>query len=271
MNPKTKIIFQFLVLAALFTGTFAALCRIDWTGFFHIDEVSRKTEEKLGDLYWNLIKSSNREIKSVQVKKPLEILFNHLIDQNDLQEYGIKLHLVENEQVNAFALPHGHLVVFSGLVENCRNEAELMGVLGHEIAHITRNHVMKKLLKEVGLNVLISATTGSGGPVIIQETLKTLSSTAYDRNLESEADRYSVKYMLKAESDPRDFAAFLLRMSENEKDMPRQFFWVSTHPESEKRAAEIKEIIKDRETVSRPVLPDAEWQKLKESIEKVLL
>jgi predicted Zn-dependent protease len=263
-----KIFSQFLVLVALFFGTFFVLKQVDWVGIFHVEEVSKKTEEKLGDLYWELIKTTNHEIKSEKVKNPVEELFLHLIEKNGLEDEDIKFHLVDNEQVNAFALPHGHLVVYSGLVKNCRNEAELMGVMGHEIAHITQKHVMKKLVKEVGLSVLISATTGGKGGTIIQQTLKTLSSTAYDRELESEADRISVDYLVSADVDPNPFADFLLRLSENEKDVPDQFFWISTHPESQKRAKAIRDIILDLDVEPKPVLSDSVWNGLKARVKE---
>jgi predicted Zn-dependent protease len=260
----TRVVFQFLVLVALFLATFFALKQLDWVGFFHVEEVSKKTEEKLGTLYWDLIRATNREIKKEKAKKPLEKILRRLIEKNGLNDLNIKLHLVENEQINAFALPGGHMVVFSGLVAGCTKETELMGVIGHELAHISQKHVMKKLIKEVGLNVLISASSGNGGQVILQKSIKTLSSSAYDRGLESEADRLSVEYMLEAEADPNAFAGFLMRYSEKEKEIPEQFFWVSTHPESAQRAASIKEMVKDLEIQSVPVLEDSEWRKLKE-------
>ena len=72
------------------------------------------------------------------------------------------------------------------------NENQLGFVICHEIAHIQLSHVMKKLVKEIGLSVLISMTTGKSGSGTIQEGLKLLSSSAYDRNLEKEADLKAV-------------------------------------------------------------------------------
>lgn len=89
--------------------------------------------------------------------------------------------------MNAFSLPDGHLIVFSGLILNSDSPEELAGVVGHELAHIELNHVMKKLVKEVGLSTLISLITGNSGSDMIKETAKTLSLTAFDRNLEKDA------------------------------------------------------------------------------------
>ena len=96
----------------------------------------------------------------------------------------IKVHVLNKDEINAFALPNGHLIIYSGLINNSGNQEELTGVICHEIAHIELNHVMKKLIKEIGLSVLISMTTGKGGSEIIKETAKMLSSSAFDRKLE---------------------------------------------------------------------------------------
>ena len=66
-------------------------------------------------------------------------------------------------EVNAFALPNGHLVIYSGLILNSDNQEQFSGVICHEIAHIRLKHVIKKLIKELGFSVIISMTTGSYG------------------------------------------------------------------------------------------------------------
>src|SRR5690606_17374976 len=143
----------------------------------------------------------------------------------------------QNDQANAFALPGNHLVVYTGLINTCDKQEELIGVLGHEIAHIEKRHVMKKLIKELGLSVLLSMAGGGGGSVS-SEAVRTLSSSAYDRKLETEADFMSVQYMLKAEVNPAPFADLMYKMA-TEHDLPAMVYWISTHPESEERAKEI--------------------------------
>ena len=84
---------------------------------------------------------------------------------NSIDRGKIKVHVLENSEVNAFALPAGHLVIYSGLIDDAGSAEELSGVICHELAHITEKHVMKSLAKELGLSVLISATTGEGSDV----------------------------------------------------------------------------------------------------------
>jgi predicted Zn-dependent protease len=79
--------------------------------------------------------------------------------------------VLNNDEINAFALPNGHLIVYSGLILNSDNQEELIGFICHEIAHIALNHIMKRLVKEIGTSVLISMTTGNGGSEIIKENV----------------------------------------------------------------------------------------------------
>ena len=80
---------------------------------------------------------------------------------------------------NAFALPGGHLVLYTGLINASDNFEEVTGVIGHELAHIELNHVMKRLVREIGLSALISMTTGESNPQVVLETAKLLSSSAF--------------------------------------------------------------------------------------------
>jgi predicted Zn-dependent protease len=259
-----KIFFQFLTIVVVFIGTLIIFQQIDWIKLFEVKKISKKTENKLGDLYWEVIKKINYEVKSEKIKEPIQDLVDALIKANGI-ESEIKLHVVKKDEVNAFALPNGHLIVYSGLVDNCKNPEELCGVLGHEIAHIDKNHVMKKLVKEVGLSALLSIASGKGGEVL-KETAKKLTSSAYDRSLETEADLTSVEYLIEAQIDPGQFANFLKRMAKAEKGVPDQIFWLSTHPDLEKRADAILDEISTQKFEFKPVLADSIWIKLKSDL-----
>ena len=78
------------------------------------------------------------------------------------------------------------------------------------MAHCELNHVMKKLIKEIGLGVLISITTNGNGDML-REALKVLSSTAFDRDLEREADIKAVEYLNNTGVSAEPFANFLYR------------------------------------------------------------
>lgn len=254
-----KILIQGLGLVALGAALWFAFYQIDFMSVFNIAQNKGKTEEKLGDLIWESLEETERVVTNDSVVKPLEKLFRHLCKENDIDPESIELHVVDRSEVNAFALPGGHLVVFTGLIQDCDSESELAGVIGHEIAHIEKDHVMKKLVKELGLAVIVSGS-GQGG-AIAREALHTLTSSAYDRSLETEADMTSVEYLENAQLDPSKFADFMYKMSRNS-DMPDAVYWISTHPESEERALAIIDKIKGRTFKIKKVLSEKEWNGL---------
>ena len=168
-------------------------------------------------------------------KRRIAELLRRLCRANGMDRSKIKLHVVQDDEVNAFACPGNHLVVYTALIDSCRSAEELCGVLAHELAHIERGHVMQKLIKEMGLAALTGLVGGNAGAATMAELMRVLSSTAYDRSLESEADDLAVTYLLQAGINPRPFGEFLFRLSEEE-ELPSLAEWVSTHPDSGKRS-----------------------------------
>ena len=183
-----KTIIQGAISILLFFGTWFVLTKIDWVTVFKVQKVTDKTEEKLGDLFWEIFQRTEKENKNPFVVNSIDSIVTRICIANKIDREFIKVHILNKGDINAFALPNGHLIVYSGLMTNSDNQEELSGVICHEIAHINLNHVMKKLVKEIGLSVLISMTTGNGGSEIVKETAKMLSSSAFDRSLEKEAD-----------------------------------------------------------------------------------
>jgi predicted Zn-dependent protease len=261
-----KLLTEFLIIVFLFFGTWYGLSRINWITLLNIDKASTDLEQKIGDLFWKSLENSEGEINSDSVKSTINIMLDHLCKKNNIDRDKIKIHVLKNGEINAFALPNNHLVVYSGLIEACKNESELCGVLSHELAHIQKGHVMNKLVKETGLSVLISMSTGNGNSAVIKKAIEQLSSTAYDRKFETEADLTAVEYMIRADIDPEALANFLYRLSDD--NLPEQLYWVSTHPESKQRSAKIMEAIKGRSFEKKPVIGSSKWTALQNALMK---
>ncbi|RZJ73278.1 M48 family metallopeptidase [Flavobacterium sp.] len=257
-----KTLLQGAALAAIFLAIWFGLSQIDFLGSVDFDRGA--TEKKLGKLIWKTIKETEDVITNDSVVDPVERIFERLVEKNDINDDNIKLHIVRSSEINAFALPDGHLVVYTGLIENCKDQSELAGVIGHEIAHIEKDHVMKKLMKEFGLAVLVNMTTGGKGAQVGGEVLRALSSSAYDRELESEADRTSVNYLVKAKLNVEKFAEFMYGMSRNQQ-LPGVVYWISTHPESEERAVKILKAIEGKKLRVNDVLTKKEWEALQKA------
>lgn len=233
---------------------------------FNVEQAADTTEQKLGELFWDFFKQSEKEITSTEVVDAIDSIVTHICKANEIDRDKLKIHVLEKDDINAFALPNDRLIIFSGLILNSDNEQELTGVICHEIAHIELNHVMKKLVKEIGLSVLISMTTGNSGAEVIKETAKMLSSSAFDRSLEKEADIKAVDYLVSAHVNPAPFADFLYKLSHNEHAAADYLTWISTHPDSKDRAEYIIEYSKDKLTDYKPILSDETWAQLKAAL-----
>lgn len=264
-----KIIFRLIIIISLFVGALFAANQVDWMGMFNIKENISSTEKKLGELFWEYFHKNNKEVKLDEVKLPLDSLLSAICTANNISKEDITLHIIETEEVNAFALPNKHLIINTGLILAVKNEAELSGVIGHELAHIQLEHVMKKLVKEMGLAVLISMTTGNGNSQMIIEALKTLTSSAYDRSLEEAADLKSVDYLVKANIDPAAFADFLYGLSSNNAQLDKYLSWVSTHPYPKERAETIIYHCQNISYKKETVLDLETWSKLIQSTKEL--
>ncbi len=260
-----NIFFQGISIVFIFLLTLFLMSRIDWMKIFKVKEASDKTEEKLGDLFWEYFKRSDQEVTDNIIYYSVDSILVKICEANNIDRSLIKLHVLRSSEINAFAMPDNHMVVYTGLIDNCDTPEELAGVIGHELAHINERHVMKKLVKEIGLSVLISISTGNAGGEIVREIARTMSSSAYDRTLEKEADLMSIKYLNKAKINPEGLANFLYKISDA--DVPSFLTWLSTHPDSKERAAYIIDQLHDSDVKYKPALTSETWEKIQAKLD----
>ncbi|MGV3698235.1 M48 family metallopeptidase [Flavobacterium sp.] len=260
-----NVFVQAVAVVACFLLIWFGFSQVDFMKLFSVKENTANMERRLGDMIWNQVEDSEEIITNDTIVKSLDKLLKPICDANDIERDSLKVHIIKKDEINAFALPNNHLVVYSGLIEDCKRQEALQGVLGHEIAHLEKNHVMKKLSKEIGYSVLISAAGGTKGSQMAREILKTLSSSAYDRKLEKEADITSVKYLLEANIDPRPMADFMYQMAQDS-TIDKAMYWIADHPESEERAKYILDYIKGKKIKSKPVMTDEEWKSFQSKV-----
>ena len=137
--------------------------------------------------------------------------------------------------------------------------------MAHEMAHIEHNHIIKKLSKEVGLSLLITIAGGNNSAEILKEITKTITSTAFDRDMERDADATGVQYLAKANIDPSNFANLLFRMSKKS-DVPKNLEWISTHPNTKDRTSEILKLSRKYRFKSLPVVDSSSWEYVKKEV-----
>jgi predicted Zn-dependent protease len=229
--------------------------------------ISKSNEEKLGRKIIEYLKNTNETVDNDSVKKIIEQVKNRICIANKIDTNKITIYIFRNTEVNAFALPGNNMVVYTGIIQFSNKPEELAAVMAHEMAHIENKHLMKKLSKEIGIGVLAALASGNSGSGIIEEVVRVISSTAFDRDMEREADNTAVNYLAKSNIDPENLATLMLRLA-NKTDVPENIEWISTHPKSKERASEILKLRKTKKFTVKPLLNDSIWSECKQIIKE---
>ena len=188
----------------------------------------------------------------IRIQKAVEQYFQQKNLSHQLDGYAWEFNLVESKEVNAWCMPGGKVVVYTGILPITRDEAGLATVMGHEIAHAVARHgnerMSQALLTEMGgmalavaldqhpsqTSQLWMAVYGMGAQVGIL--------LPYSRLQETEADHLGLIFMAMAGYDPHKAVEFWQRMAQmKEGQAPPEF--LSTHPSDETRIRKIREFI----------------------------
>jgi beta-barrel assembly-enhancing protease len=261
-----KIFIQGFILIFSLVILIFVLNKIDWMHIIQPEKISSKTDEKLGVLIKSSFDLQFVEIEDEIVKKPIETLLSSLDECNDMNTENIRIIIYQNSEVNAFALPGNQIVLNSGLIQACASETELQGVIAHELAHIQMNHIQKKLIQNFGISVLLNVTVGNKAAEILSEMTHMLSTTAFDRKMEKEADFHAVTYLNNCGIDARPFTDLLLRITSESQLFSNSFSWISTHPDSQERIDYVVLHQKNKKFEYKNILTDEQWALIQENL-----
>lgn len=232
-----KLFIDGIIGIVVLFSCFAVLNSIDWMTVLKVKHSKQVAEERIGKLVLKYYLLDKIEIKNDSIVKVVENTFKELCVHNKISTLSIKLHIVESNEINAFSIPGNQILINMGLIKECDNREQLAAVLAHELAHLELNHITKKMAKEFGISILIATTGSSEATNIIKAITKLLSTTAYDRKIEKDADLLAVEYLKKSDIDPNSLIHFLKKIED------ANISWISTHPNTQERIAYINESI----------------------------
>lgn len=183
------------------------------------------------------------EQQAKMVDDPIITEYVNRVGQNIVLHSDAKIpftiKVIDDDSVNAFALPGGFFFVNRGLILAADNESELAGVMAHEIAHVAARHAMENQGKGTLINYGALAGIIFGGPIastVIQNAggiMAGLASLKFTRGAEMEADRLGVQYMYAAGYDPTAMATMFEKLASKNKKKPNAFLKLfTTHPQS---------------------------------------
>lgn len=221
-----------------------------------MDWYSLEKEVRIGKEYSMQIEQSMKMVQDPVINEYVNRIGQNLVRNSDAKvPFTIKV--VDSDEVNAFALPGGFFYVNSGLILAADEEAELAGVMAHEIAHVAARHATRQMTRANLANLMSLPLIFVGGGIgyAARELVGIglpLTFMKFSRGFEAEADYLGIEYMYKSGYDPNAFVNFFEKLEAQEKKKPGSLAKAfASHPQTPDR------IQKSQEEIAR-ILPSRE-------------
>jgi predicted Zn-dependent protease len=205
--------------------------------------ISTSQEVDIGKQVAADVESKERVLADSQVQSYVNNIGQKLVSVCDRKDIRYSFKVLDNDEINAFACPGGFIYVYKGLLKTMNSEAELAGVLGHEISHVVARHSIKQLQQFYGISLLIKVALGEKSKVVqdVVGAAAGLVLRGYGRDNEFEADEYGTLYQYKANYNPDGMVQLLGLFKSMEKNPPGTLKkLLSTHPPTAERIAKVK-------------------------------
>jgi beta-barrel assembly-enhancing protease len=223
----------------------------DQKSSINLGKTSKEDEIKIGrEIAGNLLGAAPL-VKDQELQKYVNEVGRWVASQSERSSLPWHFGVIESEDINAFAAPGGYVLMTKGLYRKLRNEAELAGVLGHEIGHVVRKHQLKLIQKQQMLSLgadVLGESVGKGNDSI-QKLIGSgaeVCARSLDKDAEFEADRIGVILGTRAGYDPYGLPEVLSEIGHSGKDDNRVALLFKTHPHPDDRLAKLGDAIGDR-------------------------
>lgn len=219
-------------------------------------------DEKIGENVFGQMDTGGPELDDPVLRDAIQAMIDRLEPHSLIPGATFQFKIVENEQVNAFALPGGYMIVFSGLMAEADRPEEVAGVIAHEMAHVTRRHGLRRIAHSIGVWAGISIVLGDldtlSGIAVQLFTLSRVND--YSQFQETDADIEGTRMMVAARLDPSGLQDFFGRLEETMGDVPDSLAWLSTHPQHKERIAAVQDYVDVNAPEVEWVPLDVDWE-----------
>lgn len=229
-----------LVAVVVLLAVAAYFIVIPWVAERTAMSFSRDTEISLGD------KMYQATIQQYKVDSARTQLLNQFYQRLYYKiDYPVEVTVVESDEVNAFAIPGGHIVVLSAILDDMKTPEQLAALLAHEGSHIAQRHSLRNLFRSLGRSIFVTMLFGTDNGVIssLASNADALKGLEYSRDLETEADNTGMALMRENGIDPAGMLKLMdqLKASSPSDNTPG---FMSTHPVFEERMENIRKQLK---------------------------
>lgn len=235
MGLKNHIAIALTLLGAIVAAYFYL---IPWVGQNAVILIPDEFDNKMGSMFFNEFVLRN-DVDSARTEQMN--LFAAKLDLKNRK--AIRFTVVDSPIVNAFALPDGNVVIYTGIIDEIQSYDELTGLICHEVVHVNERHSMKMMCRNLAGYIFISAIFSdvNGIMAVIGDNVHNLQSLSYSRQFERQADREGVSLMISNHVNPHGMVRLFERLMQNEHFMLPEF--MSSHPLTLDRIDDINRVI----------------------------
>lgn len=229
-----------------------------------VNRIPVEWEQKLGESAYREFLTGQDVMKDGLAVGAVKEMTQRLASHVPHNPYRFDVTVVKSDVVNAFALPGGYVVVFTGLMKKADSPEEVAGVLAHELNHVLQRHGLERIIKQLGFVAVVSIVLGNPpglGGVMKQLGIE-LMTLKFGRAQETEADTTGLDLLHRAKVNPEGMITFFQRLAEKDDGRVE---WLSTHPMSSARADHLKARLAEMpKQTSEPF--SFEWSKVRDAL-----
>jgi Zn-dependent protease with chaperone function len=213
---------------------------VPWMAEKAVDLIPRSVDDRIGSSY-----DENGVLGTEEKDSTLTVYVNRYL-RAMAPELDSRYHLTvirNDDMVNAFALPDGRLMIYTGILKKMNTHEELAGVLAHEVSHVEHRHSMRLMTRSLSGYLLLTLVLNdvNGLMTLLIDNAHNLQNLSYSRKFERQADLTGLALLQKHRIDPQGMVRlFELLSKEQEIEIPG---WMSSHPVSKERIQYIREKI----------------------------
>jgi beta-barrel assembly-enhancing protease len=205
-------------------------------------------------------------VGEMEVNKDKTKLLNDFAKKIDFEtKYPLKFTVVKSDQVNAFALPGGNVVVFDAILNKIKTPEELVALLSHEVTHVKERHSLKGLARGLAGSMVISVVVGDMNAIgnIMVSQANNIYELGFTREMEKQADLEGLEIMYLNKLDPKGMIHLMERLSEEEKKygVDKMPAYLNSHPMTKERIAYITKASKGKNGEKNDVLENI-WKEI---------
>lgn len=233
-----------------------------------IDIVPVAVDEKIGTMAINSMDPGGAVVQDPVIVEAVTAMVQRLEPHATLPGLTFEVRVIESSDINAFCLPGGKMVVYTGLLKKAETAEQVAGVISHEMAHAVMRHGLQRVAQSLGIVAAFELMIGDVGGLVALgvELAQSAALTSYSREHEVEADLVGVEMLHAAAIDPLELAAFFEMLQKDQGDLPAAVAWLSTHPEHRARIASIRGAVGELPPQKyRPL--DIDWEAVQKQLE----